>query len=76
MQFVRIDFWPAGLVLASAALIALALRSLERFAQDATVRRTRRALEHALDSDDGDEPAPALRGGTEDPQARRETGVG
>jgi hypothetical protein len=63
MQFVRIDFWPAGLVFASATLIALALRSLERFAQDATVRRTRRALERTLGSDD-------------DPQARRETGVG
>jgi hypothetical protein len=66
MQFVRIDFWPAGLVLASAALIALALRSLERFGQDSAVRRTRRALQRALD--DGDEGSAAA--------ARRETGVG
>jgi hypothetical protein len=49
MQFVRIDFWPAGLVIASAALIAMALRSLERFADDATARRTQRALNRALD---------------------------
>jgi hypothetical protein len=67
MQFVRIDFWPAGLVLASAALIALALRSLERFAQDAAVRRTRRALQRALGDDDDEGSAHA---------ARRETGVG
>jgi hypothetical protein len=59
MQFVRIDFWPAGLVLASAALIAMALRSLERFAHDLTARRTRQALHRALD--DQSEPAPTAR---------------
>jgi hypothetical protein len=48
MQFMRIDFWPAGLVLALALLVIIAMRSLERFAHSAATRRTRRALQRAL----------------------------
>jgi hypothetical protein len=50
MQFVRIDFWPAGLVLASAVAMAFALRVLERSAHSATGRRTRQVLQRALDA--------------------------
>lgn len=48
MQSLRIDFGPAGLVLVIAGLLIVAMRSLERFAHSATIRRTRRALQHAL----------------------------
>jgi hypothetical protein len=48
MQFMRIDFWPAGLVLAIALLLIVAMRSLERFALGAAARRTHSALQRAL----------------------------
>jgi hypothetical protein len=65
MQFVRVDFWPAGLVFVSAVAVALVLRALERFAHSATTQRTRRALARAL----GDPATEAPRGGAD-------TGVG
>jgi hypothetical protein len=48
MQFMRIDFWPAGLVLVIALLLIVAMRSLERFARSVTVKRTHQALQRAL----------------------------
>jgi Na+-transporting methylmalonyl-CoA/oxaloacetate decarboxylase gamma subunit len=48
MQFMRIDFWPAGLVLAVAFLLVMAMRSLERFARSRTVKRTHQALQRAV----------------------------
>jgi hypothetical protein len=48
MQFMRIDFWPAGLVLAVATLLIVAMRWLERFAREAAVKRTHQALQRAL----------------------------
>jgi hypothetical protein len=48
MQFMRIDFWPAGLVLAISLLLIVAMRSLERFSRSVTVKRTHEALQSAL----------------------------
>jgi divalent metal cation (Fe/Co/Zn/Cd) transporter len=48
MAFVRIDLWPAGLVLAVAVVLIVAMRVLERYAHRAAVKRTRQALRQAL----------------------------
>jgi hypothetical protein len=48
VPYLRIDLWPAGVVLAIAALLLLALRVLEGVSHRNAKKRTREALQHAL----------------------------
>lgn len=47
MQYVRIELWPAGVVLAVAVVLMAAMRALEGYAHRIAGKRTRRALQHA-----------------------------
>jgi hypothetical protein len=48
MFFLRIDPWPAGLALAVAIALIVAMRAIERYARSVIVHRTRRDVQRAL----------------------------
>jgi hypothetical protein len=48
MPYVRIELWPAGIALLIAAISMVAMRALEGYAHRASVKRTREALQRAL----------------------------
>jgi hypothetical protein len=50
MTYVRIELWPSGIALLLGAISMLAMRALEGYAHSTRAKRTRDALQRALNS--------------------------